>query len=245
MVLRDGAVMSKSKGNVVDPDDMIAKFGADALRLYVMFVAPPEKEVEWTDTGLEGSFRFLGRVWRMVDHLMPALPKATRRRGAALDDDERGAAAQDARDDRARDARHRSAHAPEHRDLGADGAGQRAVRVLPISAGSGPTGREDEPPPVIERPETAAVLREAVEALVLMLSPFTPHLAEELWERLRPDAGERGIAAAGWPAVDEDAAREEEIEMPVQVNGKLRARITVDAEASEAEIRRAHWPRRT
>ena len=69
MVLKDGQVMSKSKGNVVDPDDMIEKFGADALRLYVMFVAPPEKEIEWTDAGLEGSWRFLARVWRIVDQL--------------------------------------------------------------------------------------------------------------------------------------------------------------------------------
>src|SRR5207302_9834478 len=68
MVLKDGAVMSKSKGNVVDPDDMLGKYGADDLRLYVMFVAPPEKEVEWSDAGLEGSFRFLVRVWRLVDH---------------------------------------------------------------------------------------------------------------------------------------------------------------------------------
>ncbi len=67
MVLKDGAVMSKSKGNVVDPDSMTQKYGSDALRLYVMFVAPPEKEVEWTDTGLEGSFRFLARVWRIAD----------------------------------------------------------------------------------------------------------------------------------------------------------------------------------
>ena len=69
MVLKEGQVMSKSKGNVVDPDDMIEKYGADALRLYVMFVAPPEKEIEWTDAGLEGSFRFLARVWRLVDQL--------------------------------------------------------------------------------------------------------------------------------------------------------------------------------
>ena len=89
---------------------------------------------------------------------------------------------------------------------------------------SAPVGREDEPPAVISRPETAAVLREALEALVLMLSPFTPHLAEELWERLGHASG---VVAAGWPAFDEAAAREDEIEMPVQVNGKVRARITV------------------
>jgi leucyl-tRNA synthetase len=77
MVLKDGNVMSKSKGNVVDPDTMLQKYGADALRLYVMFVAPPEKEVEWADTGLEGSFRFLARVWRMADQWIAEATKAS------------------------------------------------------------------------------------------------------------------------------------------------------------------------
>jgi len=96
-----------------------------------------------------------------------------------------------------------------------------------------PTGRDDEPPAVIVRAGTAAVLREAIEALVLMLSPFTPHLCEELWEGLgHPD----GVVAAGWPAFDEAAAREEEIEIPVQVNGKVRARITVAANLPEEDI---------
>ena len=80
MVLKDGQVMSKSKGNVVDPDDMIQKYGADALRLYVMFVAPPEKEIEWTDAGLEGSFRFLARVWRLVDQVSERFAARTFRR---------------------------------------------------------------------------------------------------------------------------------------------------------------------
>ena len=132
MVLKDGQVMSKSKGNVVDPDDMIQKYGADALRLYVMFVAPPEKEIEWTDAGLEGSFRFLARVWRLVDQLsgafaaqpVPAIGErhAQRRR--------EGAAPQDARHDPPRDARPRSARASEHGGFGADGARERALRVL-------------------------------------------------------------------------------------------------------------------
>ena len=78
MVLKDGAVMSKSKGNVVDPDTMLQKFGADALRLYVMFVAPPEKEVEWSDAGLEGSYRFLARVWRLLEHWRGTIVHADR-----------------------------------------------------------------------------------------------------------------------------------------------------------------------
>ncbi len=101
MVLKDGEVMSKSKGNVVDPDTMIERYGADALRLYVMFVAPPENEVEWTDTGLEGSFRFLARVWRLVDHWAEAVRGVRgRRRGCrAAERSRAGAATQDARHD--------------------------------------------------------------------------------------------------------------------------------------------------
>jgi leucyl-tRNA synthetase len=225
MVLKDGAVMSKSKGNVVDPDDMIRKFGADALRLYVMFVAPPEKEVEWIDSGLEGSFRFLGRVWRMVDQLTPAVKGARAAAGLSLDDDER--------------ALRRKTHATIRR-IAAD-IDPRVHLNTAISAlrelvnelyafgerhGIRPSGRDDDPPAVIVRPETAAVLREAIEALVLMLSPFTPHLCEELWEGLgHPD----GVVAAGWPAFDDAAAREEEIEIPVQVNGKVRGRVTLPA----------------
>jgi len=99
-----------------------------------------------------------------------------------------------------------------------------------------PSGKDDEAPAVISRPETAAAVREAVEALVLLISPFAPHMAEELWERL----GHReGIVAAGWPESDEAAAREESIEIPVQVNGKVRGRAVVPVDATEAEIQAA------
>jgi leucyl-tRNA synthetase len=99
-----------------------------------------------------------------------------------------------------------------------------------------PMGHDDEPTPVIDRPETAAVLREALEALVLLISPFTPHVAEELWAGLGHDAS---LVTAGWPVYDEAAAREEEVEIPVQVNGKVRGRVTVPAEASEQTIEAA------
>jgi leucyl-tRNA synthetase len=99
-----------------------------------------------------------------------------------------------------------------------------------------PSGREDEAAPTVARAETAAVLREAVESLVLLLSPFTPHLCEELWEGL---GHTDGVTAAGWPALDEAAAREEEVEIPVQVNGKVRGHVTMPAGASEPEIQAA------
>jgi leucyl-tRNA synthetase len=235
MVLKNGAVMSKSKGNVVDPDDMIAKYGADALRLYVMFVAPPEKEVEWTDAGLEGSFRFLSRVWRMVDLLAPAVKNAPPPAGLSLDEDER----QMRRRTHTTIRRVTTDIDPRMHLNTAISALMELVNDLYAFAdrhGIRPTGREDEPLAVISRPETAAVLREAVEALVLLISPFAPHMAEELWETLGKSDG---IVAAGWPEWDEAAAREESVEIPVQVNGKLRGRVVVAASASEDEIRSA------
>jgi len=235
MVLRHGAVMSKSKGNVVDPDDMIQQFGADALRLYVMFVAPPEKEVEWTDTGLEGAFRFLNRVWRVVDHLATASRQAPSLDGLTFDDAER--------------AMRRKTHVTIRRvtqDIDPRVHLNTAVAALMELVnelyafcelrGVRPLGVDDEPAAVVARPETAAVLRETIEALVLMLSPFTPHMCEELWQTL---GHTDGVVAAGWPSWDEAAAREESIEIPVQVNGKVRGRVTVAADATEADIEAA------
>ncbi len=235
MVLRHGAVMSKSKGNVVDPDDMIAKSGADALRLYVMFVAPPEKEVEWSDAGLDGSFRFLSRVWRIVDHLTPAMAGATAPAGLELNADER--------------ALRRKTHATigrvtkdidprMHLNTAVSALMELVNELYAFCEGQSirPLGRDDEPPAVLGRAETAAVLREACEALVLMLSPFTPHVSEELWERLGRTGG---VVAAGWPAFDAEVAREDHVEIPVQVNGKVRARVTVPESASEADIESA------
>lgn len=235
MVLRHGAVMSKSKGNVVDPDDMIQQFGADALRLYVMFVAPPEKEVEWTDSGLEGAFRFLNRVWRMVDHLTDIIRNAPAIEGLACDDADR--------------AMRRKTHSTIRRvtlDIDprvhlntAVAALMELVNELYAYAeirGVRPQGLDDEARAAVDRTETAAVLRESVEALLLMLSPFTPHMCEELWAQI---GHAEGVVAAGWPVHDEAAARDESIEIPVQVNGKLRGKAVVAADAAEADIQKA------
>jgi leucyl-tRNA synthetase len=230
--------MSKSKGNVVDPDDMIQKFGADALRLYVMFVAPPEKEIEWTDAGLEGSFRFLARVWRLVDQLAETIggkgipgpdelelndaERALRRkthetiRRVTLDLDPR-----------------------VHLNTAVSGLMELVNELYGFCSKSGclRVGREADDHTavgVIERAATVAVLKESIEALVLMLSPFAPHMAEELWERLGHTGG---VVAAGWPQFRESVARADEIVVPVQVNGKLRGRLTVAADVTDDELR--------
>jgi leucyl-tRNA synthetase len=236
MVLKDGAVMSKSKGNVVDPDDMIAKYGADALRLYVMFVAPVEKEVEWTDAGLEGAFRFLMRVWRFVQQWKTSVAGAARTAApATLNDSER--------------ALRRKTHDTIRKvtlDLDPRVHLNTAVSALMelvnelyafteqhTQAGS-PGRRSDAAVASAERPETVFVIGEAIEALVLMLSPFAPHMAEELWEQLGHDGG---VVRAGWPGFDEAVARADEAVIPVQVNGKVRGRITVPADSPDDEIR--------
>ncbi|HXE80530.1 MAG TPA: leucine--tRNA ligase [Vicinamibacterales bacterium] len=236
MVLKDGAVMSKSKGNVVDPDDMIRRYGADALRVYVMFVAPPEKEVEWTDAGLEGSGRFLARVWRLVDQWCETVAgEGITGNGRELNEAERAL-----RRRTHETIRRVTIDIEERQHLNtALSALMELVNHLYAFSEQTRTGggrRDGVAVGEAERVETVAVVKEALEALTLMLSPFAPHTAEEMWERL---GHEGGLASAAWPTYDEAAAKAEEIVVPVQVNGKLRGRVTVAADASEEELKQA------
>jgi len=235
MVLKNGAVMSKSKGNVVDPDDMLEKYGADALRLYVMFVAPPEKEVEWSDAGLEGSFRFLARVWRLVDHWAETIggegmPNCS---AAECSDAERQLRR------KTHDTIRRVTSDIEdrmHLNTSVSSLMELVNELYDFSEGTahGVPTRGDAPAGRTERPQTIAALREAIDALVVMISPFAPHMAEELWRMLgHPDT----LAAAKWPSFDAEVAKAAEVVVPVQVNGKLRARITAPADASEDQLR--------
>jgi leucyl-tRNA synthetase len=238
MVLKDGQVMSKSKGNVVDPDEMIEKYGADALRLYVAFVAPPEKEIEWSDAGLEGSWRFLARVWRLADSLKDSIGGEGIPAPSTLEltDAER--------------VLRRKTHETIKRvtfDLDprvhlntAVAAMMELVNELYAFCSSHRSvpvgGDEADKVGAVDRPATIAVLKEAVEALVRMLSPFAPHMCEELWVAL---GHQDGIVAAGWPEYDEAVAKASEIVIPVQVNGKLRGRVTVAADASDDDLQAA------
>jgi leucyl-tRNA synthetase len=241
MVLKDGAVMSKSKGNVVDPDAMMQKYGADALRLYILFVAPPEKEIEWTDAGLEGSWRFLARVWRLVDHWNETIA------GDGIDSPD-GCETLNGAERALRRKTHETikrvtADIEQRQQLNtAVSAIMELVNELYAFSEKtvigAPSRRNDEDidrAGQAERKETICVMREAVEVLVRMLAPFVPHLGEELWEML---GHADGLATATWPVFNADVAKAEEIVVPVQVNGKVRGRLTVPAETSEQELER-------
>jgi leucyl-tRNA synthetase len=235
MVLKNGAVMSKSKGNVVDPDDMIQKYGADALRLYVMFVAPPEKEVEWNDAGLEGSFRFLARVWRLVDHWAETIggdgmPECSH---ADCSDAERQLRR------KTHDTIRRVTVDIEqrmHLNTAVSSLMELVNELYAFSEGTphGAPSRAEPPVGRVERPQTLAVLREALDALVVMISPFAPHTAEELWQML---GHAKGLTEVQWPSFDPAVAKADEVVVPVQINGKVRARITAPADASEDQLR--------
>jgi leucyl-tRNA synthetase len=226
MVLKDGNVMSKSKGNVVDPDDMLQKFGADALRLYVMFVAPPEKEVEWTDAGLEGSWRFLARIWRFVDQWCDQAKQA-----APIGSF--GAGAFDGEEKKLRRKTHdtiRRVTVDVEQRIHLNTAVSALMELVNDLYAFGEKVQKAK----ASRPQSLSAIREAIEALIVMISPFAPHTAEELWEMTGHSGG---IDKTQWPSFDEEVARAEEIVIVVQVNGRVRGRLTVGVDTPESELR--------
>jgi leucyl-tRNA synthetase len=215
--------MSKSKHNVVDPDAMIQLYGADTTRLFILFAAPPERDLDWNDQGVEGCYRFLNRVWRMARrvaahtaHLPDELAAPYAAQGAAL-------------------ALRRKTHQTIrkvtediHDRLHFNTAGAAIMEL--VNALYQFTVEETRDLP------TQQALREAVEATTLLLSPFTPHLAEELWQQL----GHRGsILQQPWPVYEPRLTQEAEVTVVIQVNGRVRSRLTAPASMAEDDLRAA------
>jgi leucyl-tRNA synthetase len=221
MVLKDGAKMSKSKGNVVGAIDMADKYGCDTGRMYTLFAAPPEKDLEWSEQGIEGSLRFLNRVYRLIDK------HAARLRDVSLNlDAEIDLASATAKEK----LLVRRAHQTLKRvtgDFDARWHFNTSVALI-MELVNELTAQEP-----LDQEMSPAILKSVLGILVIMLSPMTPHIGEELWEMLG-NAG--GLSKQGWPAYREDLAREEEIEVIIQINGKARGKILVEVGLGDEEL---------
>ena len=214
MVLKDGSKMSKSKGNTVDPQQLIEQYGADTVRLFTMFAAPPEQSLEWMDSGVEGAHRFLRKLWKLVQSNVDGGAVAALD-AAALNDAER--------------ALRRKTHetiAKVTQDFGKRLTFNTAIAA--VMELSNEIGRLAD-----DAAQARAVIREALESAVLLLAPIVPHISHALWHELgHSDA----IVDARWPLVDEAALVRDSIELAVQINGKVRAQISVAANADNDSI---------
>jgi leucyl-tRNA synthetase len=220
--------MSKSLGNGVDPDEMIAAYGSDAVRLFTLFAAPPENELRWQETGIEGAVRFLRRVYTMVwrwSERLSAAPRVEAEPGA----EEFSTGAR---------ALRRKTHQTIARITNDFDELHFNTSVAALMELSNALGEFNAEPAGASETDTYAV-REALEALVIMLAPFAPHASEELWEGLGHEGGLLAGEAARWPRANEELARKEELEIPVQVNGRLRSRIRATPDTPAEELRRA------
>jgi len=200
MVLKDGEVMSKSRGNIVDPDSIIKHYGADTLRIYILFAAPPEVEMEWDDRGIEGASRFLNRIWRLVEQL----PKTGTKTEVSVNLQKK---------------MHRVI-----KEVTQDIEGFKFNTAISL---------------IMELVNEIyqninSDITEAVKTAVILISPFAPHFAEELWQR---SGNRESVLIAGWPEYDPEMLIEKTITLVVQVNGKVRSKIDVPADIPQDELK--------
>ncbi|MFH1368298.1 MAG: leucine--tRNA ligase [Elusimicrobiota bacterium] len=205
MVTLGGSAMSKSKGNIVTPDEITSTYGSDTLRLFIMFASPPEKQLDWSSDGVEGSWRFTNRVWRLHELIAQDSGKGTGKEEALLH--KMHLTVKKVTDDIAKEQQLNTAISST----------MELVNELYASLGS--CGAE--------------TLIKAYKTVVLLLAPFTPHLCEELWQKL---GNKESILTAEWPEADQKYLKTDTIEIPVQINGKLRGKITVPSAINEAEL---------
>ena len=212
MIIKNGAKMSKSKGNVISPDALIDKYGADTVRLYTLFIGPPEKDAEWSDRGAEGAFRFLGRVWRLVNRLQASGQKSQ------------------VNDKRQITNLKRKIHQTIKKvteDIERDFHFNTAISAImelvnEIYLEIDKTGSSDD-------------IKEATKNVIVLLAPFVPHISEELWQRL---GNKPSIFNLKWPKYNAELVRSKTIILPIQINGKLRSRITLPFGIQEEDIKK-------
>lgn len=218
MVIKDGAKMSKSLGNVVSPEEILSKYGADTARLFILFAAPPERELEWSDQGVEGSFRFLNRIWRIVQAFEAVLAQKVNE----YDHSNLSEADKDLR---------RVLHSSIKKvtnDIETRFNFNTAISTMMELVNALYAYKEAAKEP------NAGLVYEAISDLIKMMSPFVPHITEELW-RGAIDANS-SVHEQSWPECDEEALKVDNVEIVLQVNGKVRGRLTVPAEATKEEL---------
>lgn len=218
MVIKDGAKMSKSLGNVVSPEEILSKYGADTARLFILFAAPPERELEWSDQGVEGSFRFLNRIWRIVQ----AFENVLAQKVTEYDYSNLSEADKDLR---------RVLHSSIKKvtnDIETRFNFNTAISTMMELVNALYAYKEAAKEP------NAGLVYEAISDLIKMMSPFVPHITEELW-RGAIDANS-SVHEQSWPECDEEALKVDNVEIVLQVNGKVRGRLTVPAEATKEEL---------
>lgn len=218
MVLKDGAKMSKSKGNVVSPEEIIAKYGADTARLFILFAAPPDRDLEWSDQGVEGCFRFLNRVWRLVYsyHQQVQNIEPVDQAGDNADKELR-----------------RIIHSTIKKvteDVGKRFNFNTAISAIMELVNSLQHYRDQK----ANGQENLALVRFGLEKLVLLLAPFAPHIAEELWQAL---GKESSVHLESWPTYDEKALEQDEVTVVIQVNGKVRGRVNLPKDMPQEELK--------
>lgn len=218
MVIKDGAKMSKSLGNVVSPEEILSKYGADTARLFILFAAPPERELEWSDQGVEGSFRFLNRIWRIVQAFEAVLAqKVTEYDHSNLNEADKDL----------RRVLHSSIKKVTN-DIETRFNFNTAISTMMELVNALYAYKE-----AVKEPN-AGLIYEAISDLIKMMSPFVPHITEELW-RGAIDANS-SVHEQSWPECDEEALKVDNVEIVLQVNGKVRGRLTVPAEATKEEL---------
>jgi len=222
MVLKDGAKMSKSKGNIVDPNDMLARFGADTTRLFTLFASPPEKDLDWNDQGVEGAHRFLHRLWRLQEQLAPILfpvGPCARLTGQELN-----------KSDRDLRRKEHETLLKVSRDLEEEFQFNTCIAAVMELINTLSAAQEE----LSSTDSGQQVLSSAWSTALICLSPMIPHICEELWEQIGYN---KCLAMWSWPEHDPEALHKEEILIVVQVNGKLRGKIQVPSGATQEEIK--------